>query len=162
MSAILTILFGILSLVVIYTFVSAVAYVLAVAFKSRIPVNIVVGAAVGVQLLISLFVFVWFIATTFTLFKNGEIIFGLVFFFFLGGLIMWLYSTLYSLLAAIPVYFLTKIDTKLNDRETEALDSSAQRVHVESKVESTKHTQRQSDKDDRLEVWNVIKSKEKE
>ncbi len=135
---------------VFWAAVSVGAYILSSIIHSNKPIGLVVALTVIMKIILMIYLFIWYVGVSFSLFKEGEIIFGLIFVFFLGGLIMGIYSFLANLIIIIPSYFSDKYEKNL-----EYDQSHAGRGEI---IEGEATTTKDSDyNDDQLIEWDKIK-----
>ena len=111
-------LLGFIILGLFWFLLSYIAYHISVAIRRPWLINSFAVVSFLFSQLYAFLLLMWYIYTTFILFKNGEILFGIVFMLFLGGMIIRVLSGLTTLIAAIPFGFVEKYDQRF------AIDSS--------------------------------------
>jgi hypothetical protein len=102
--------------------VSYLAYHLSVVIKRTWPLGIICGVSVLFSWGYSLVLFFWYLFTTFTIFKEGSLIFALLFFFIIGGIITSVLMTLVNIVASIPLGFMEKLESRLLENEIIDID----------------------------------------
>ena len=117
MQTVINTLIGFVLIGALWLIVSYLAYHFSVVIKKAWPLGIICAVSMVFSWLYSLYLFFWYLLTTFTIFKEGSILLAILFFFVLGGIITGILSALVNFVAMIPLSFMDKFETRLQEND---------------------------------------------
>lgn len=117
MEIVINTLIGFVVIGVFWLVASYLAYHLSVVVKRIWPLGIICAVSMVFSWLYSLYLFFWYLFTTFMIFRENSVLFALLFFFVLGGIITGILSALVNFVAMIPLSFMDKLETRLQEND---------------------------------------------
>jgi hypothetical protein len=115
---------------IIWAAISLLAFLTSLLFKSAKPIGAIVYISAALGVIFQILLIIWFFLTTIALIRAHAWLFGIIFFFFLGGIIMGFYQFLATAVLVIPMFFYEKAEGKLKSAQINHLKKSTKSEHA--------------------------------
>jgi len=136
MNNIIYLILGLLVYAVIWFAISSTAYLISSLTKNKLALGAIIGISTIANVILSLFMGIWFLYTTYHLiFIDKSILLGLLFFFILGGFIIGIYTAILGFFTAIPLFFYDKLENELEKQNIGSGFSTDEAQNDESLVQ---------------------------